>query len=62
MIRHIDPALAYQLELDRLKDFQLERYPATRGDSTHAFYATHGSDQRFFARALVRSTELMSSS
>lgn len=59
--RHIDPALAYQLELERLKDFTLARYP-TKADSTHVFYATHASDQRFYARSLVRSTELLSSS
>eukprot|EP01052_Picozoa_sp_SAG31_P004045 SAG31_NODE_163_length_21856_cov_7.550214_1_plen_2125_part_00 len=59
--RHIDPALAYQLELERLKDFTLQRHP-TKCDSTHVFYATHESDNRFFARSLIRSTEMLTSS
>lgn len=58
--RHIDPALAYQLGLDRLSEFQLQRYP-TKMDDYNAFYAEHEADRRFFVRSLVRTTETMSS-
>lgn len=58
--RHIDPALAYQLGVDRLTEFKLQRYP-TNTDNIHAFYAEHESDRRFFVRSLVRTTETLSS-
>jgi acetyl-CoA carboxylase carboxyltransferase component len=56
--RHLDPALAYQLELERLQSFELQRYP-TKADHIHVYYAMHGSDRRFFSRCVVRSTELL---
>eukprot|EP01046_Picozoa_sp_COSAG06_P005952 COSAG06_NODE_272_length_18674_cov_18.029717_5_plen_2141_part_00 len=58
--RHIDPALAYQLGLDRLSEFNLQRYP-TKMDDYNAFYAEHESDRRFFVRTLVRTAESLSS-
>lgn len=53
--RHIDPALAFQLGLDELCNFQLTRFSSPH-DSIFAFYAEHESDRRFFVRSLVRST------
>jgi acetyl-CoA carboxylase/biotin carboxylase 1 len=58
--RHIDPALAYQLGLERLSEFTLQRYP-TKVEDYNAFYAEHESDRRFFVRTLVRTTETLSS-
>ena len=58
--RHIDPALAYQLGLERLSEFSLQRFP-TKVDDYNAFYAEHDQDRRFFVRTLVRTTETLSS-
>lgn len=55
-IRDIEPALAYQLELDRLSNFNLQPC-GVENRQIHVFYATakeNTADARFFVRALVR--------
>lgn len=56
-IRNIDPALAYQLELDRLThEFEITRVPVP-SSTIHLFYGrakSNSSDCRFFVRSLVR--------
>lgn len=54
-IRHIDPALAYQLELPRLNNFNIEPF-FIENRQFHIYYATgkaNSSDRRFFVRVLV---------
>ncbi|KAJ1656041.1 acetyl-coenzyme-A carboxylase [Dispira simplex] len=61
-IRHIEPALAYQIELPRLSNFDLK--PVFVGNrQLHMYYAVgkqNVSDCRFFVRALVRPGRLNS--
>lgn len=56
-IRNIEPALAYQLELERLtQEFELTRVPAP-SSRVHLFFGrakSNPSDCRFFVRSLVR--------
>ena len=55
-IRDIEPALAYQLELNRMSNFNLEPC-GVENHQIHVYYATakeNPSDARFFVRALVR--------
>lgn len=55
-IRDIEPALAYQLELARLSNFNITPCP-TENRQIHIYYAVgkdNSSDCRFFVRALVR--------
>ena len=55
-IRDIEPALAFQLELGRLSNFNLTPCP-TENRQVHIYYAIgkgNSSDCRFFVRALVR--------
>ncbi|KAK4046075.1 acetyl-coenzyme-A carboxylase [Microbotryomycetes sp. JL201] len=55
-IRDIEPALAYQLELARLSNFNLTPCP-TENRQVHIYYAVgkdNQTDCRFFVRALVR--------
>lgn len=61
-IRDIEPALAYQLELDRLVNFNLQPC-GVENRQIHVFYATakeNSADARFFVRALVRPGRLRS--
>ncbi|KAI9033938.1 acetyl-CoA carboxylase [Phycomyces nitens] len=55
-IRHIEPAMAYQLELTRLSNFEIK--PCfIENRQMHVYYAVakeNPSDCRFFIRALVR--------
>jgi acetyl-CoA carboxylase/biotin carboxylase 1 len=55
-IRHCDPALAFQLELERLSNFNIK--PAfTKNHTIHIFEAVNKevqSDKRYFARAVVQ--------
>lgn len=55
-IRHIEPAMAYQLELTRLSNFDIK--PCfVENRNIHVYYAVakeNPSDCRFFIRALVR--------
>ncbi|KAK9765298.1 acetyl-coenzyme-A carboxylase, variant 3 [Basidiobolus ranarum] len=61
-IRHIDPALAYQLELNRLSNFDVT--PCfSESRYLHIYYAVakeNVSDCRFFVRVLVRPGRLRS--
>ncbi|GAA5983453.1 hypothetical protein JCM11641_007854 [Rhodosporidiobolus odoratus] len=55
-IRDIEPALAFQLELGRLSNFNLEPCPV-ENRQIHIYHATakgNTTDARFFVRALVR--------
>lgn len=56
-IRNIEPALAYQLELERLtEEFEIARVPVP-SSAIHLFYGrakSNPSDCRFFVRSLVR--------
>jgi acetyl-CoA carboxylase/biotin carboxylase 1 len=62
-IRHLDPGLAYQLELRRLSNFELT--PCFLDNRRlHIYYAVgreNSSDCRFFIRALVRPGRVRSS-
>lgn len=62
-IRHIEPALAYQLELARLSNFDIK--PCfVENRQMHVYYAVakeNPSDCRFFIRALVRPGRVKSS-
>ncbi|KAJ1021262.1 hypothetical protein NDA18_005503 [Ustilago nuda] len=56
-IRNIEPALAYQLELDRVsKNFELTPVPVS-SSTIHLYFARgiqNSADTRFFVRSLVR--------
>ncbi|QSL66810.1 hypothetical protein MERGE_001197 [Pneumocystis wakefieldiae] len=59
-IRHIEPALAFQLELGRLSNFHIEPV-FTRNRNIHIYKAVakeSPGDKRFFTRALVRPGKL----
>ena len=59
LIRHIDPAMAYQLELQRLSNFGIKSYFASQ--RLHVYQATAKNnpvDVRFFVRSLVYPGEL----
>jgi len=61
-IRHIEPALAYQLELPRLSNFNIKPV-STDNRQFHIYYAIgkeNPADCRFFVRALVRPGRLKS--
>lgn len=57
MIRHIEPALAYQLELARLSNFNIKSVP-TSNRNIHVYEASaknsSGIDKRYFTRGIVR--------
>jgi len=64
LVRHIEPSLAFQLDLKRLSNFQIARVPLGKRDvsastTVHVYRATpkrgHGGS-RLFVRALVRQT------
>ncbi|KAI8890576.1 acetyl-CoA carboxylase [Backusella circina FSU 941] len=62
-IRHIEPAMAYQLELARLSNFDI-RPCFIENRQMHVYYAVakeNPSDCRFFIRALVRPGRVKSS-
>ena len=63
--RHLEPALAFQLELNRLKNYDLESIP-TSNHKMHLYLATakvargrQVSDYRFFIRSIVRHSDLI---
>ncbi|KAL1921184.1 uncharacterized protein VTP21DRAFT_10900 [Calcarisporiella thermophila] len=62
-IRHLEPAMAYQLELGRLSNFEIK--PCfTDNPQIHVYYAVgkeNAADCRFFVRALVRPGRLRNS-
>ena len=57
MIRHIEPALAYQLELGRLSNFNIKSIP-TDNRNIHVYEAvaknSSGVDKRYFTRGIIR--------
>ncbi|CAG8448007.1 11827_t:CDS:2 [Ambispora gerdemannii] len=62
-IRHIEPAMAYQLELSRLSNFDIKSC-FTSNRQIHIYFAVgkeNPSDCRFFIRALVRPGRLRNS-
>lgn len=65
--RNVEPALSFQLELNRLKNYDLEHIPVTN----HKMHLYLGrarvaggkeiSDYRFFTRAIIRHSDLLTS-
>lgn len=62
MYRHLEPASAYQLELYRLKNFQLEKL-TTKKKKFHLFLGKANLNQnieyRYFLRSIVRRCDLV---
>lgn len=63
--RHLEPALAFQLELNRLKNYDLQSVP-TSSNKMHLYLGTAKvakgrpvSDYRFFIRSIVRHSDLI---
>ncbi|EME32530.1 bifunctional acetyl-CoA carboxylase/biotin carboxylase [Galdieria sulphuraria] len=68
--RHIDPPMAFQLELHRMMNFQITRYPYP-SHSIHVFYAqdkrsskldfseNKDMDTRFFVRSFIRNADAL---
>lgn len=55
-IRNVEPALAYQLELDRMSAFDITSVPVA-SSTIHLYFArgiANPADSRFFVRSLVR--------
>lgn len=64
--RHVDPALAFKLEMFRLANYDVQHCP-TRNPHLHLYYATASGnnprfrhDRRFFARTIMRNPDLVS--
>ncbi|KHJ49247.1 carboxyl transferase domain protein [Trichuris suis] len=64
--RHLEPAMAFQLEINRMKNFHLETVP-TANSKLHLYLAKAKSDQgqqvtdyRFFLRYIIRHSDLIS--
>ena len=70
MYRHLEPALAFQLELSRLKNYDLVPVPVSN-HKMHLYFATakklqqddqeQPSDYRFFIRSIIRHSDLLTS-
>ena len=68
--RHLEPALAFQLELSRLKNYDLVPVPVSN-HKMHLYFATakklqqddqeQPSDYRFFIRSIIRHSDLLTS-
>jgi len=63
--RHLEPALAFQLELNRLKNYDLQSV-ATSSNKMHLYLGTAKvakgrpvSDYRFFIRSIIRHSDLI---
>nr|APH81346.1 ACC [Paracyclopina nana] len=65
--RHLEPALAFQLELNRLKNYDLFPVPVSN-HKMHLYFATakklsdddqQPTDHRFFIRSIIRHTDLV---
>ena len=63
--RHLEPALAFQLELNRLKNYDLQSVP-TSNNKMHLYLGTAKvakgrpvSDYRFFIRSIIRHSDLI---
>lgn len=65
--RHLEPALAFQLELYRLDNYHVQFIP-TNNFSLHLYYceakdnsgAAAAADRRFFMRSIIRHADLLS--
>lgn len=65
--RHLEPALAFQLEINRLKNFELKAIP-TQNRKMHLYYGTargsnpiqEANDYRYFLRCIIRHSDLVS--
>lgn len=64
--RHLEPALAFQLELYRLENYRIQFIP-TNNFSLHLYYSESkdntgvaANDRRFFMRAIIRHADLLS--
>jgi acetyl-CoA carboxylase/biotin carboxylase 1 len=62
VIRHIEPGMSYQLELHRLRDFDIEPIfiDNRRIHMYHCVGKGNGMDMRFFIRALVYPGQVVS--
>eukprot|EP01128_Nolandella_sp_AFSM9_P005972 TRINITY_DN2995_c0_g1_i1.p1 TRINITY_DN2995_c0_g1~~TRINITY_DN2995_c0_g1_i1.p1 ORF type:complete len:2209 (+),score=622.06 TRINITY_DN2995_c0_g1_i1:78-6704(+) len=63
--RHLEPGLAYQLELDRLSNYQVQLCSTGNSTREHIYYGeaslqTGGIDKRFFIRTSVHHADLIS--
>lgn len=65
--RHLEPALAFQLEITRMKNFDLEAIPIDNhrlhlylGKAKQVARGHEVTDYRFFVRVIIRHTDLMS--
>ncbi|GMM31007.1 acetyl-CoA carboxylase [Martiniozyma asiatica (nom. inval.)] len=62
MIRHVEPALAYQLELGRLSNFNIKSIPTD--NRIHVYEAiaknSSGIDKRYFTRGIIRTGSIKS--
>lgn len=63
MIRHVEPSLAYQLELARLSNFNIKSIP-TDNRNIHVYEAvaknSAGVDKRYFTRGIIRTGSIKS--
>ncbi|XP_029189065.2 LOW QUALITY PROTEIN: acetyl-CoA carboxylase-like [Acropora millepora] len=64
--RHLEPALAYQLEINRLRNFDLETIPTTNhnvhlylGSAKKMSSQSEVTDYRFFIRSIVRHSDFI---
>lgn len=64
--RHLEPALAYQLEVNRLRNFDLETVPTTNhnvhlylGSAKKISGQSEVTDYRFFIRSIVRHSDFI---
>lgn len=63
--RHLEPALAFQLELNRMRNFNLKAVPCENHKmhlylgAAHAPEGAEVTDYRFFVRAIIRHSDLI---
>lgn len=64
--RHLEPALAFQLEINRMRNFNLEAIPIDNhrmhiylGKAKQVSKNLESTDYRFFVRAIIRHSDLV---
>jgi len=64
--RHLEPALAFQLEINRMRNFDLEAIPIDNhrmhiylGRARQVAKGQESTDYRFFVRAIIRHSDLV---
>lgn len=64
--RHLEPALAFQLEINRMRKFDLEAIPVDNhrmhiylGKSKQVMKGQDTADYRFFVRSIIRHSDLV---